>query len=249
MRAPVVIVTMIAAAGLAASSARTFAAQAPQASGKTVWDGAYSDAQAKRGEAVYVAECVSCHGEDLSGQQGRLIGDRFMRDWREDNLNNLFRRTKAVMPRRAPGILTDGQYFDVVAYVLQQNGFPAGAQDLNAETASNIQLVGKEGPQPVPEFALVQVSGCLRESGGTWTLTSATDPSRSRTPDLTPEDLQAGGANPLGSGTFRLLEALAYKPGPNKDHKVMVKGLLIRRPDNRINVTSLEAVAPSCSPD
>ena len=223
-------------------------AQAPTSTGKTVWDGSYTDAQAARGATVYTAQCSSCHGEDLSGQSGRLIGDRFMRDWREDNLNNLFRRTKAVMPRRAPGTLTDVQYFDVVAYILQQNEFPAGGQELNAESAPSILLVGKDGPQPVPEFSLIQMAGCLRDSGGLWTLTSATDPGRSRTPDLTPEDLQAAATKPLGTGTFRLLEALAYKPAANKDHKVMVKGLLIRRPDNRINVTALESIGSTCEP-
>lgn len=223
-------------------------AQAPASTGKTVWDGSYTEGQATRGAAVYAAECRSCHGEDLSGQSSRLIGDRFMRDWREDNLNNLFRRTKAVMPRRAPGTLTDVQYFDVVSYILQQNEFPAGGQELNADSAPSILLVGKEGPQPVPEFSLIQMAGCLRDSGGSWTLTSATDPGRSRTPDLTPEDLQAAATKPLGTGTFRLLEALAYKPAANKDHKVMVKGLLIRRPDNRINVTALESIGSTCEP-
>jgi mono/diheme cytochrome c family protein len=228
--------------------AMNVAAQSPPSTSRSVWEGAYSDAQARRGEAVYTAECSTCHGEDLSGQQGRLIGDRFMRDWSEDNLNSLFRRTKAVMPRRAPGSLTDAQYFDVVAYILQQNGFPAGSQDLNAEAAPGIQLIGKDGPQPVPEFSLVQAAGCLTESAGVWTLINATDPRRSRTPDLTAEELQSAGGKPLGRGTFRLMDALAYKPGANKDHKVMVKGLLIRRPDTRLNLTALQTIAPSCEP-
>jgi len=65
-------------------------------------DGSYTDAQAKRGQTVYAAECSSCHAEDLTGQQSRLAGDRFMRDWREDNLGNLFRLIKATMPRDTP---------------------------------------------------------------------------------------------------------------------------------------------------
>src|SRR4029450_13842529 len=147
------------AVGLAMAAAHIVGAQSPPAAGKTVWDGAFTDAQATRGEVVYAKECASCHGEDLTGQQSRLMGDRFMRDWREDNLNNLFRRTRAVMPRRAPGTLTDNQYLDVVAYVLQQNGFPDGMQELTVEAAPAIQLVAKEGPQPVPEFALIQITG------------------------------------------------------------------------------------------
>jgi mono/diheme cytochrome c family protein len=223
-------------------------AQAGTAAAKTVWDGAYSEPQARRGEAVYAAECSSCHASDLSGQNGRLIGDRFMRDWREDNLDSLFRRTKAVMPRTAPGTLTDGQYLDIIAYVLQENGFPAGSEDLKAETAPSILLVGKEGPQPVPEGALVQASGCLTESGGVWTLTNATAPKRTRTPDITPDELTASEGKALGTETFRLMEVFAYKPDAQKDHKVSVKGLLIKRPENRINVTGLETIGASCAP-
>ena len=38
-----------------------------RAQGKTVWDGVYSDAQAKRGEALFGDKCAMCHGADLSG--------------------------------------------------------------------------------------------------------------------------------------------------------------------------------------
>ncbi len=220
---------------------------------KTVWDGSYTDAQAKRGEAVYAAECSSCHAEDLSGQQSRLIGDRFMRDWREDNVGSLFHRIKATMPRRAPGMLSDAKYLDVVAYILQQNAFPAGARELDADVAAGILLTGKEGPQPVPEFALIQLSGCLmQDASNGWILTNATDPHRTRTPDLTPEDLKAVAAAPSapasGTGTYRLMDALAYHPDAHKGQKTSVKGLLMRRPENRINVTALETVASSCAP-
>jgi mono/diheme cytochrome c family protein len=94
---------------------RSSEAQTPAAANKTVRDGAYTEAQAKRGEAVYAAECSSCHASDLTGQGSRLMGARFMRDWREDSLDSLFRRTKAVMPRGTPGILTDAQYLDIIA--------------------------------------------------------------------------------------------------------------------------------------
>jgi cytochrome c len=31
---------------------------------KTVWDGVYTDAQAKRGEGVWGEKCAKCHGPD-----------------------------------------------------------------------------------------------------------------------------------------------------------------------------------------
>jgi mono/diheme cytochrome c family protein len=215
---------------------------------KTIWDGAYTDAQAKRGEAVYAAHCVGCHAADLSGQNSTLIGERFMRDWREDNLNTLYRRVKATMPRRTPGSLTDEQYLDVVAYVLKQNQFPAGGEDLNPAAALGVQIVGKDGPQPVPDFALVQTVGCLTESGNQWVLTHAAEPTRSRNPVVTLEDVKALEGRALGEGTFGLLDVFTYKPATRRDHKVAVKGLLIRKPAHRLNVTGMETIAATCAP-
>ena len=235
-------------AGVAVSGALIDARQLPAAT-RTVWDGAYTEDQAKRGEAVYAAECRSCHGADLAGQQSRLIGNRFMSDWREDNLASLFNRIKAGMPFDAPASLRDEEYFDVTAYVLQQNAFPAGTEELNAESAPKISVVGKDGPQAVPDFAMVQLIGCLtQDSAGTWTLTNATDPRRTRTPDVTADELKAASDMRLGTGTFKLMEAAAYHPEARRGHKISLKGLLIRRPENRINVTGLDTIASSCAP-
>ena len=88
-----------------AGGAPIHARQLPAAN-KTVWDGAYTEDQAKRGEAVYASECRSCHGADLMGQQSRLIGDRFMRDWREDNLASLFNQTEV---SELPIAMDDGE--------------------------------------------------------------------------------------------------------------------------------------------
>ena len=49
----------VVSVGIAFGSAQTTA-------GKTVWDGAFSAAQAMRGKAVYVAECSGCHLETLA---------------------------------------------------------------------------------------------------------------------------------------------------------------------------------------
>src|SRR5258705_1365693 len=50
---------------------------------RTVWDGVYSDAQAKRGRELYSAKCLSCHGADLSGGEMAppLVGVGFQSNW------------------------------------------------------------------------------------------------------------------------------------------------------------------------
>jgi hypothetical protein len=38
------------------------------------------------------------------------------------------------MPRSKPASLTPQEYSDIVAFILQQNGFPAGTSELSADT-------------------------------------------------------------------------------------------------------------------
>src|SRR5689334_13684538 len=93
---------------------------------KTVWSGVYSEQQAAHGEKVYGFNCRSCHKETLTGAGSVLKGDPFLQEWREDNLGSFFSLMKSTMPRTTPGSLRDDEYVDIIAYILQQNGFPAG---------------------------------------------------------------------------------------------------------------------------
>jgi cytochrome c len=104
------------------------------AADRTVWDGVYTTAQATRGKAIYSAECQKCHGENLSG--GFDAAEQVPALKREDfgltrrDLNNLYGFVLESMPRDEPGNLSAGNAVDVIAYILQQNGFPAGGTDL-----------------------------------------------------------------------------------------------------------------------
>ena len=44
---------------------------AAQEATRSVWDGVYTNDQAKRGEALYARECGSCHGDMLTGGERR----------------------------------------------------------------------------------------------------------------------------------------------------------------------------------
>lgn len=100
-------------------------------------DGVYTAAQAKRGEAVYRSSCSGCHGADLSG--GLPFGaevtpplrrDEFLEGW---DLNRLFSYMRKEMPADAPATLTDAAYIDVIAFLLQENAFPPGADELKPD--------------------------------------------------------------------------------------------------------------------
>jgi mono/diheme cytochrome c family protein len=229
----------------------TAAAQStgPSTPTATVWQGVYSEAQAARGKTEYTTHCASCHRDDLGGYNDILKGARFMEKNRESTLHLFFDKTKKTMPRGAAGSLTDKTYLDIVTYVLKVNEFPAGAQELRVEDLPNVRVVGKDGPERVPDFALVRVVGCLTTNpkDGAWMLTHSIDPIRTGNPQPAAGEREAAQAWPLGPQTYRLLVSAAYAPAPLKGHRVEVRGFLIRRPtETRLNITSLESLDPSC---
>jgi mono/diheme cytochrome c family protein len=234
---------VLACAGVCAAQSTGSAATPP------VWQGVYTEAQAARGLNEYTTHCARCHRDDLSGYNEILKGRRFMEKYRESSLHLLFDKTKTTMPRGAPGTLSDSAYVDIVSYLLNVNEFPAGARELRLEDLPDIQLVGRDGPQQVPDFSLVRVVGCLvtNPSDGAWRLTHSTDLVRTGNPQPAAGEKEAAEKLPLGDDAYGLLVSAAYKPELVKGHKVEVRGFLIRRPpENRLNITSLDTLNPSC---
>ena len=112
------------------------------AQARSTWDGVYTDVQAKRGEAIYAERCSSCHAPDLSGmdQAPPLAGADFLIDWNDLTLNDLFERIRISMPADKPGSLERTEVADVLAFMLQKNGFAAGKTDLPS-TADALQAI------------------------------------------------------------------------------------------------------------
>ena len=143
--------------------------------------GVYTAEQSARGQAAYSQYCSRCHKADLLGIEGSHEGEPFMERRREDNLETLFLDMKATMPRGNPGGLPDQTYTDILSYILQKNDMPTGTDELKPNALGKVQLVGKDGPKPVPNFALVLSVGCLVQTGqDSWKLTQASEPVRTR---------------------------------------------------------------------
>jgi mono/diheme cytochrome c family protein len=216
---------------------------------QTVWTGVYTSAQAKRGEAAYTEHCVRCHKPGLDGIEGAMKGDAFIERRREDNLETLFLDMRATMPRGNPGGLPDQTYTDIISYLLQSNDMPAGSTELKPNALENVQLISKDGPKPVPNFAPVLAVGCLAQiTDQRWMLVEAGEPVRTRDPFAKIEkELKASMTRELGPYTFRLQEAENFDPEPHLGKKVQVKGIIVRSPSgNRINVNSIEPIAATC---
>ena len=105
---------------------------------KTPPPGVYTDAQAARGETLYLDNCVYCHLLDLSGGElaPALTGAGFTGRWAGRPLADVFDYMRIQMPLNSPGGLSAAQNADILAYLLKKSGFPAGPADLPTDTAA-----------------------------------------------------------------------------------------------------------------
>ena len=140
---------LTAGAGAAAVAGRR-PAQASTAT-STIWSGVDSSVQAKRGLLEYARSCEHCHGSNLIGnptdEVPSLVADGFMFHWKGRTVQDLYARLSKSMPSDAPGSLDAGTYLDLVAYLLEANGFPSGPQDLDRDRLSAM-VIEKSPPRP-----------------------------------------------------------------------------------------------------
>ncbi len=124
----------LSSAPVRASTSR--ASMSARAEGRSAWSGVYTAAQAARGEEAFRA-CTYCHGRDLKGGDDppgpALRGEIFLMRWRERSVGDLYVRIAETMPKNNPGGLTLQGYADVMSYLLQANGLPAGMSELPAD--------------------------------------------------------------------------------------------------------------------
>src|SRR2546428_10482837 len=121
--------------GLAVIGVSHSATGAQEAS-RSVWDGVYTEEQARRGAALYAERCASCHGADLTGADEipALSGPAFLANWDGLTVGDLSERVRRTMPPNKPGQLNRQQIADILCHVLSANAFPAGKTELDPKT-------------------------------------------------------------------------------------------------------------------
>ena len=99
---------------------------------RTVWDGVYTEEQAKRGEAIYVEHCLRCHGPKLLGgnEIAALTGTVFNGNWNGVSLDLMLERVRTTMPLDKPGTLSRQQSADALAFIFSVNKIPVGKAEL-----------------------------------------------------------------------------------------------------------------------
>ncbi|HZO93714.1 MAG TPA: PQQ-binding-like beta-propeller repeat protein [Candidatus Baltobacteraceae bacterium] len=103
--------------------------------------GSYTAKQAASGAAVYTAHCTQCHGVKLEGGAGpTLVGASFIHKYSTGTALYDFISTQ--MPADKPGSLSQQDYLDVTAFLLQKNGQPAGDVALARDNLGQVTLGG-----------------------------------------------------------------------------------------------------------
>jgi S-disulfanyl-L-cysteine oxidoreductase SoxD len=121
-----VLLPMLMAVGMAGTAIA-------QDGGRSVWQGIYTGEQADRGAGIYAQRCGACHGAALNGtgEAPPLVGGEFVSHWDTLTVGDLYDRVRTTMPQNDPMSMTREEYADVLAYMLKNNGFPAGSRELD----------------------------------------------------------------------------------------------------------------------
>jgi len=239
---------LLAAAGVLFTCVVVVRAQNPE---PRIWQGVYTTAQAERGKTSFNSSCLRCHGDKLQGNTApALSGDRFFTTWGSEPIASLFAKIRDTMPPNFGTSIDDQTKLDIVAYILQTNGYPGGPGELtqNGNDLATAQILKKGEQALVQNFSLVQTVGCLgRGPDNTWLLTRTSDPLVTRDDAPSAQSLASAATRPLGTRTFRLLSAKPFSPESHQGHKMEARGLIYTEAgDERLTLTSLR-MAGNCT--
>ena len=123
------VLMLLAATSLGAVLVGTPRLALAQNGGRTTMAGVYSADQAVKGKDVFKGTCSGCH--TVASHSGPVFAAR----WVGRPLSEFFDYLTRLMPKSAPGTLSEDEYVWVTAYVLKLNGMPPGPKELVPEPA------------------------------------------------------------------------------------------------------------------
>jgi mono/diheme cytochrome c family protein len=112
-------------------------AAAPQA---TTNDGIYTKEQADAAKAQYDKICAECHAFTVAALKAKddlPLGDEpFLKKWEGKTIDELVTVIVLTMPNDGSAVVSEDEALNLMAYILQQNGAPAGKAPLTKTAAA-----------------------------------------------------------------------------------------------------------------
>jgi len=108
---------------------------------------AFTQGQVERGKSIYQKNCLDCHGSTLdNGEFGGapLKGSYFRQHWSAGDVSALFGYVNTLMPPDRPGQLSEQSYVDLTAFLLSNNGYAAGIEELTADQDAQRKMTMKK---------------------------------------------------------------------------------------------------------
>ena len=108
---------------------------------------AFTEEQVQRGKSVYQKNCLDCHGSTLdNGEFGGapLKGSYFRQHWGSGDVSALFGYVNTLMPPDRPGQLSAQSYVDLTAFLLSNNGYAGGTEELTADQDAQRKMTMKK---------------------------------------------------------------------------------------------------------
>lgn len=135
--------------------------------------GWFTTAQLGQGRFAYSQKCAVCHGAQLQGGGApALKGQVFNDQWDGKTLGDFYNYVHQNMPLGQGGNLSSQENADIVAYILAQNGLPAGEQKLTEKSPSmervlTLAAAAANAPAGAPpaEVRIGELYGTLAQPG------------------------------------------------------------------------------------
>jgi mono/diheme cytochrome c family protein len=101
---------------------------------RSLEDGVFSKAQAKTGKKLFGQHCKNCH-------HPKKYFDGKLKEWEGLTLDQPYGIISGLMPQDNPGGLWGEEYAAILAYILEENDFPAGAEALDSGALADIRVI------------------------------------------------------------------------------------------------------------
>ena len=169
-----------------------------------------------------------------------------MLHWSGRTVAELFEYVRRGMPEDAASTVSDEEKLDILAFIFDRNGFPAGSGRLPPRPQRRADSHRGQGrTHPASDRRDGRTAGCVTREAGGWILRDATDPVRT-TVDSAPVQPDANPTHVApGTAAFQLIGVSGVEAHQNQ--RVVVIGLMIRSPKgDSLNVLRLTPEGTAC---